>query len=386
VQADWKARPPKQLWQKRVGPGWSSFAVAGDRLFTQEQRGEREVVVCWNADTGEERWAQESPARFFEAVGGPGPRATPTLADGRLYALGAMGILHCLEPLSGEVIWKRDLRTDAEREPPIWGFSSSPLVTSGLVIVHAGGKDDKGVLAYDAKTGDLRWSVPSGDHSYSSAHLAELGGRSMALMLTNTGLAAIDIEHGKIVWEHLWPIEGYRVLQPLLVDTSSFLLGSGMGTGTRRIQLTSDGGDPSTAEQWTAPDMKPDFNDFVAHKGYLYGFDQAVFTCVDLETGKRQWKKGRYGKGQVLLLPNQDQLLVLSETGSIVLLRANPQNLEELAKCQAIEGKTWNHPVMVRDRLYVRNGEQAACFELPVQFPISRRDRAEFNPDNMPSD
>jgi outer membrane protein assembly factor BamB len=367
LQTDWKTHPPKERWRRKVGPGWSSFAVAGDRLFTQEQRGDREAVVCWDADSGQERWVLEYEARFSEAVGGPGPRATPTISDGRLFALSAVGILHCLELLTGELLWKRDLRTDAEREPPMWGFSSSPLVTGGLVLVHAGGKGAKGVLAYDAKTGDLRWTAPAGDHSYSSPHLADIGGKNVVLMLTNAGISAIDAAQGKTLWEHAWPFEGYRVLQPLVVDAASLLLGTGMGSGTRRIRLAADGHALGAEELWTSRDMKPDFNDFVAHKGYLYGFDQAIFACVDLSTGQRQWKKGRYGKGQVLLLPEQDQLLVLSETGAIVLLRASPQDLEELGQHPVIEGKTWNHPVLVGNRLYARNGEQAACVELPVR-------------------
>jgi outer membrane protein assembly factor BamB len=239
-------------------------------------------------------------------------------------------------------------------------------VTGGLVIVHAGGSEDKGVLAYDAKTGEPRWSAAAGDHSYSSPQLSVVGGQAVVLMLTNAGLTALEPAGGKVVWEHAWLFEGYRVLQPLLVDPSSLLLGTGMGTGTRRISVTVAGDAVSADEQWTTRSMKPDFNDFVAHKGYLYGFDQAIFACIDLATGKQQWKKGRYGKGQVLLLPEADQLLILSETGAVVLLRASPKNLEELAQWQAIEGKTWNHPVLAGNRLYVRNGEQAACFELPA--------------------
>ena len=109
-----------------------------------------------------------------------------------------------------------------------------------------------------------------------------------------------------------------------------------------------------------------DYNDYVAHKGYLYGFDNNIFACVDLENGERKWKRGRYGNGQVLLLPDGDQLLVISEDGEIVLLRATPEKLTELAKHRVLEGRTWNHPVLVGSRLYVRNGEEAACFEMPL--------------------
>lgn len=121
------------------------------------------------------------------------------------------------------------------------------------------------------------------------------------------------------------------------------------------------------SEMWTAKDMKPDFNDFVEYEGYVYGFDGNIFSCVDCATGKRKWKKGRYGNGQVLLLPDVGQLLVISETGELVLLKADPDKHIELGKIQALTGKTWNHPVVIGNRLYLRNAEEAACYELVLE-------------------
>jgi outer membrane protein assembly factor BamB len=243
----------------------------------------------------------------------------------------------------------------------MWGFSSSPLVANGCVIVHAGGTDDKGTLAYDAQTGDLRWGAPAGDHSYSSPQLATVAGRESVLMLTNTGLHAYDPLTGQVQWDHEWKFNLYRVVQPLVVDDSSVLLGTMVGAGTRRIDLAPNG---KPTARWTSLALKPGFNDYVAHHGHLFGFDNNIFACLDLETGAKKWKDGRYGNGQVLLLPDGDQLLVISEKGELVLLRANPEKHEELARFSALQGKTWNHPVLVRNRLYVRNGEEAACFEL----------------------
>ena len=248
----------------------------------------------------------------------------------------------------------------------MWGFSSSPLVAHGRVIVHAGGSGDKGILAYDLATGEPAWGAPSGDHSYSSPQLATVAGRPCVLMLTNTGLTAHDPKTGQTQWEHEWKYEGYRVVQPLVVGEASVLLGTGAGSGTRRLDVKPDGAAPNVAERWTSSAMKPAFNDFVAHKGHLFGFDNNIFACIDLETGKKQWKEGRYGNGQVLLLPEADQLLVTSEKGELVLLRANPTRHEELARFPALKGKTWNHPILVGNRLYVRNGEEAAAFDLTL--------------------
>jgi outer membrane protein assembly factor BamB len=363
---DWAARPPKEVWRRKIGPGWSSFAATEDHVYTQEQRGELEVVACYDANTGTDVWSHENPTRFWEAIAGAGPRATPTLHDGAVFTLGANGALLRLDARTGEVAWTRDLQVDADRKPPMWGFSSSPLVTHGLVIVHAGGSDDKGLLAYDAKTGEPRWKVASGDHSYSSPHLATVAGQQSVLILTNTGLRAHDLETGATQWDHEWKYDGYRVVQPLVFGDSAALLGTMVGAGTRRIDLKRDGSVVSTAERWTSQAMKPNFNDYVAHKGHLYGFDNNIFACVDLETGEKKWRGGRYGTGQVLLLPDGDQLLVLSEKGELVLLRATPERHEELARFPAIKGKTWNHPALVGNRVYVRNGEEAACFELSL--------------------
>ena len=371
LATDWSSQPPRELWRHPIGPGWSSFAVAGNRLYTQEQRGEDEAVTCYDADTGDEIWAFEYPSRFWESIAGAGPRATPTLQNGMLFAMGAEGILVRLDPITGEEVWRRDIRTDADRKPPMWGFSSSPLVVDSCVMVHAGGDEGRGVLAYDVESGDLIWTAESGDHTYSSPQLAEFFGRTYALVVANDGLSALDPADGTVAWTHPWEYEGYRVVQPLVFDATSILIGTGMEDGTRRIDVTVNGDQCDTTERWTSRSMKPNYNDYVAHDGFLYGFDHNIFACVDLETGERQWKKGRYGNGQVLLLPDAGQLLVISEKGELVLLKTNPEKLEVLARHQVLDGKTWNHPVLVGDRVYVRNAEEAAAYQMPVSESVT---------------
>jgi len=376
VSSDWSANPPEQIWKIGVGPGWPSFAVAGKLLFSQEQRGSMETTVCYSADSGKEIWTQQIESRFEDSLGGPGPRATPTLADGGLFVMGASGHLMRLEPRTGDVVWQQDLRKVAVREPPVWGFCSSPLVTNSLVIVHAGGAGDKGTLAFDVATGALKWSMASGDHSYSSPQLGIVGGEPLVLMLTNNGIELLDPQTGKLRLNYEWKHNGYRDLQPQVINGDSILLPTGMGTGTRCIRVVKNGEQYSAEEIWTSRDLKPDFNDFVVFEGHAYGFDNAIFTCIDLKTGKRQWKGGRYGKGQVLLLKDSRLLLVAGEYGDVVLLKADPSSHSELATLKAIEGKTWNHPVVIGDRLYIRNAEEAACFRLPLpaadSLPVDR--------------
>ncbi len=376
LETDWSTHPPEQLWKTQVGPGWSSFAVAGGLLFTQEQRGPNEAVVCYDASTGQELWVHEEETRFSEALGGPGPRATPTLAEGSLFAMGANGLLTRLDPTSGEVIWQKDLREVADRQPPTWGFSSSPLVIDGVVIVHAGGKEQMGTLALDVESGDLRWSAPAGDHSYSSPQPVVIDEQQLVLMLTNDGMRVLEPANGKQTMNYEWKIESYRALQPQDIGENHLLVPSGIGVGLRRIHITSHGDTLKSKDLWTSLHLDPDFNDFVVHKNHAYGFDGAIFACIGLDDGKRRWKKGRYGKGQVLLLADAGVLLIISETGEVVLLKADPDGHEKLAEIPALDGKTWNHPVVVGDRLYVRNSQEAACFRLPLADAKSSTDLA----------
>ena len=374
IATDWKEHPPRELWRHRVGPGWSSFAVVGQRLFTQEQRGDDEVVVCYHSDTGEELWAHRDADRFSEVVAGPGPRATPTFHDGNLYALGASGRLNCLDAVGGSVRWSRDVAADSGAKTPQWGFSASPLVAEGIVTVFAGGPNGKSVLGYKASTGELAWSAGEGALSYCSTQLARIAGVEQILVTTNLGLTAFRPASGEILWDHRWPQDGIaRIVQPALVDKSDVLIGTGMGVGTRRVSLKRDGDSWTTQEVWTSRAIKPYFNDLVVHDGYLYGFDSNVFMCVSLADGRARWRARGYGSGQVLLLADQNLLLILSEQGEVALVQASPDSHQELAKFQALEGKTWNHPVVAHGKLFVRNGEEAACYELVENHALAAR-------------
>ncbi len=361
---NWLGLPPEKVWTTSVGPGWSSFVVAGKLLFTQEQHGVDEAVVCYNSETGQVVWTQKVESRFNDPIGGPGPRATPTLADGGLFVQGAQKMLHRLDPKTGDVVWAVNVAEIAERVAPTWGFSSSPLVVDSTVVVHVGGEGDKGTLGFDIETGALKWSAPAGDHSYSSPDLFKLNGKQYVSILTNAGLNLLDPVSGEMKLDYQWKCDGYRALQPQVYKDSILLPTQTLGT--RRIQIIEDETELSAKELWTSRFLKPDFNDFVIQDQFAYGFDGKIFTCIDLETGERKWKRGRYGKGQVLLLVNSKLLLVLSEQGDLVLLKADPLEHIELAAIAALEGRTWNHPVVVGDKLYVRNGEKAICYRLPI--------------------
>lgn len=367
ITTDWKERPPREVWRHQIGPGWSSFAVVGDSLFTQEQRGEDELVVCYDAATGAERWIHTDRARFMETLGGPGPRATPTFHEGKIYTLGATGLLNCLEAATGRAVWSRDIVKDSGAAVPQWGFSASPLVAAGVVTVFAGSDDEKSVLGYDAASGNQVWLAGEGKLSYCSTQLSKLCGVEQVVVATEKGATAFDPAGGKILWEHAWPSDAQRVIQPAIVGDSDVLIGTGFGMGLRRVHVGHQGEDWTTEEVWTTRAIKPYFNDLVVHGDYLYGFDSGLFTCVSLADGKLKWRVRGYGNGEVVLLADQDLLLVLSETGDVVLIDAIPDRHNERGRFKAIEGKTWNHPVVAHGKLFVRNGEEAACFELAAE-------------------
>jgi outer membrane protein assembly factor BamB len=360
IDTDWHASPPVELWRQSIGPGWSSFAVHGDLLYTQEQRGDEEVVACYKTATGMPVWKHRDATRFWESNAGAGPRATPTLHNGRVYTLGGTGIVNVLDAGNGAVVWTRNAAADTGAKLPNWGFAGSPLVVDDLVIVAASGS----LVAYDLVTGNPRWSGPKGEEGYSSPQLLTIDGVPQIIQLSGAGLTSVAPADGKVLWEYAW--KGYPILQPALAANGDVLFSVSEGGGTRRIAIAHGSEGWTSKERWTSIGLKPYFNDFVIHKGHAFGFDGSILACIDLEDGKRKWKGGRYGNGQLVLLPDQDLLLVLSEEGELALVRATPDQFSELARFRALEGKTWNHPVLVNDVLLVRNGEQMAAFRLSL--------------------
>jgi len=359
INTDWTKSPPVEMWRKAIGPGCSSFASHGNLLFTQEQRGEDEMVTCYTLNKGKLIWSHSDKARFWDSHAGAGPRSTPTLAGGRVYTLGGTGILNVLNVANGSVIWSRNAATDAGVKVLQWGFTSSPLVVNNIVIVALSGK----LAGYDIASGKPLWFGPDGGNSYSSPHLVTIDGVQQVILMSHSGALSVEPGSGKQLWKYDWEVED-RILQPAVLSGGELLI-AGEYKSIRRIKITHAQGIWSAKELWESDEMKLNFNDIVIHKGYAYGFDGPKIACADLKDGKCLWRGNPY-RGWLLLLADQDLLLLLSEKGELVLVEANPLGFKELARFPAIKGKTWNHPVLVGNILLVRNNLEVAAFRLAL--------------------
>ena len=359
INTDWKKSPPVEMWRRPIGPGCSSFAVHGNLLFTQEQRGEYEMVNCYNLKTGEPVWMHSDSARFWDSHAGAGPRSTPTLSGGRIYTLGGTGILNVLNAANGTVIWSRNAASDAKVKVLPWGFTSSPLVVGNIVIVALSGK----LAAYDIAAGKPVWFGPDGGNSYSSPQLLMIDGMQQVILMSQSGALSVEPASGKQLWKYAWPVED-RILQPAFLSEGELLL-AGEYNSIRRIKISHAQGNWSVKELWESAEMKLNFNDIVIHKGYAYGFDGPRLACTDIKDGKCKWRGNPY-RGWLLLLADQDELLMLTEKGELALVEANPLHFKELARVPALKGKTWNHPVLVGDIMVVRNNREMAAYRLEL--------------------
>jgi len=331
--------------------------VKGDLIFTQEQRDINEAVTCYRLSNGEPVWVYEYEARFWDSHAGAGPRSTPELDSGRVYTLGATGILSVLDISNGHLIWSRDAASDAKAELPGWGFAGSPLLVDDMVLAAVGGT----LVAYDKQSGMVRWTGPDGGKGYSSPQLFNVDGVTQVVLLGGTGATGFEPTTGNVIWKYADPEE--RIVQPGLTGDGRILLSTRTGTAIRCLALQRQPDAWSVTEEWTSNRLKPNFNDYVIHKGFAYGFDGMSLSCVDLQDGSRMWKSGNYG-GQILLLADQDLLLVLSEKGELSLIRAQPEGFVELARTPVIEGRTWNHPALTGNILLVRNSREMAAYQL----------------------
>jgi outer membrane protein assembly factor BamB len=365
IEPNWKQHPPKLLWKKSVGEAWSAFAVSDRFAITQEQHDEEETVVCYDLLTGKEQWQHKDSFRYENPMAGIGPRATPTISKNRVYTMGASGILNCLDLGTGQKIWSRNTLQDTQAKMQEWGLSCSPLILDNKVIVSPGGPNNQSLMAYHKDTGNIIWGGGSNKAGNSSPYITTLAQQDQIVIFNHRQVAGHHPTSGQLLWQHPWPNSQF-VAQPVPLSDDRLFVSSGYGVGCQLIQIAqNEQGSFSATTLWKNNRLKAKFTNVVHKEGYIYGLDDGILVCLDIETGKRKWKRGRYGHGQLILV--EDLLLIQTEHGDIVLVDATPESYNERASFPALTGRTWNNPTFAAPYLLVRNDQEAACFELTLK-------------------
>lgn len=362
ISTSWPSDGLRPIWKQPIGVGYASFVAADGRIFTIEQRRDREVVASYDAATGRELWTHEWQAAYRDHTG-DGPRATPTWHAGRIYALGAQGDLRVLDARTGTPIWEKNILEDNGAPNLSWGMAASPLIVDDKVIVLPGGPGGKSVVAYNKDTGARVWSVLDDRQAYTAPMVVTLAGRRQLIVVSAERAVGLTVEDGRLLWERDWVTEyGVNASQPIVIGDNRLFLSAGYGHGAAVIELTPAGDTLNMRTIWSNTRMKNKFTSSVLYEGHIYGLDEAILACVDAATGELKWKGGRYGYGQLVMASGH--LIVATEDGDLALVKASPAAHQEVARFSAIEGKTWNHPAIADGRLFVRNGDEMAAFDL----------------------
>lgn len=363
ILTQWPKAGLRQIWRQPIGGGYASFIVADGRAFIIEQRQDREVVAAYAATDGRELWTNGWLDRFAEPMGGEGPRATPTYDEGRIYAMGGNGEFRCLDAVSGQVIWRRNILIENHAETRTYGAAVSPLIVEDKVIVLPGGTNGFSVAAYNKLTGAPIWKSQSDKQAYTSPMLVTLAGQKQVLIVSARNVMGILPEDGRLLWHLPWLVDNDNAIaQPVLLGTNRFLLSAGYGKGCAAFEVTQSNAVFEARQVWKNSLLKNKFSSSVLYEGCIYGLDGKTLVCLDAASGERKWKEGRFGYGQVLLAGGH--LVILGGNGDLALVKASPVAFAELARFPALHGKTWNHPAMADGKIFVRNAVEMACFDL----------------------
>lgn len=361
----WPESGPKILWKKPIGNGFSMVTAVGDALYTMAVEGESEMAYRLRASDGEVVW-RVAIGPVFPEVFGDGPRATPTVEGGVVYALSAAGRLHALEMKDGTRRWELDLVKELGSSTPDRGFASSPLVDGDLLLLEAGGKEGKAVVALDKKTGKVRWSALTGEAGYTTPLAVTIDGVRQYVFLRSAGGDLVSLlPDGKVHWQYSW--RAGAIASPLFLPPNRIFASATDDIGAVLLEIGKADGKATVREVWKNRLMKNHFSSSVLYEGHIYGFDNASLKCIVAETGEQKWVQRGYGKGS--LIAADGLLYILSDQGQLILAEATPAGFHEKGKVQVLEGRTWTAPVLSHGRLYLRNDKEMIVIDVRTQAP-----------------
>lgn len=365
---------PPVIWKQRVGEGHSSPVIANGRVYLLAKVPDREaeVLLAFDAETGWELWKSSYARAPFKSVFGDGPRSTPAVVNGRVYSMGATGIVRCVDASTGKLIWQIDTAKEFHAPQLFFGASCSPLVIDGRVLLNVGGKDSA-IVALDARSGKTLWSALDDGAGYSSAFGFQGGQKQEVVFLTPKAIVSIDPTNGQLLWRYAFAdLLGEASATPIF--THGVVVSSTITLGAVAIKPPLNASDPQV--RWKNPELTSYFSTPVPVHDQLYMVTgtrppalhvEATLHCVDLETGKSLWKEARVGKYHASLLRGgNDRLLLMSDSGRLAILAPDRKGYREL--CSAtICGQIWAHPGLSGGRLYVRDTDSLICLEMDTQ-------------------
>lgn len=362
---DWGEGGPDVLWRVPLGSAYSGVSVVGDRLYTMESRDGREHVVALDVADGSRIWSVEvGPA--WDDRWSKGPRSTPTVDGGRVFAVGSKGRLVAIDAADGALRWSIDLVETYGADVPRWGVSTSPLIHDGRLFVPVGGKEAL-AMAFNPDNGREVWRTGSGGGAgYSSPTLVEAGGREQVLLFTADGLISVAPKSGAVHWRYPWETSyDVNATAPLPIPPDRVFLSSGYDKGAAMLRLVADGDGAGYEEIWRNREMKNRFSTSVRVGDHLYGFDEQTFKCVDARNGEMAWRVRGLGHGSLIAVDGR--LVVLGEKGELRVVRATPAEYREIASWQPFDDKTWTAPSLSRGVLYVRDESELVAIDVRKQ-------------------
>jgi outer membrane protein assembly factor BamB len=363
----------KPRWKKPLGGGFGGISTAAGRVYVMDRHtkpAEVERVVCLDALTGRELWTHTWPVTYGRLEYGNGPRVTPTVQAGRVYALGALGYLVCLDALTGQVIWARDTVKEFKGRVPTWGHSCSPLVDGNRLVVQVGGEPDTCLVALDIDTGKEIWRSLSDPPGYSSPVLIDTAGGRQLAYFTPRHIAGLNPETGKVLWQV--PFEGinYDVSISDLVVAGGVILASNYWSGSKAIRLDDKGLNPKVV--WEGRNLSLLMSTPLVKGGYFYALDRfRGLKCLEAKTGKVLWEnwhvtpRGSNPHASLVWIDN-DRALILTTPGELVLAELKPTGYRQLGKISVV-GKTWAHPAFAQRCVFARTDEEIVCVPLVAE-------------------